>query len=241
MNELAKRAFISYEASELPVSDHRMVSATFRWENCKGLATQFRMPRDMSQLGIDGQCFADARVPVACQLHFDQAVQSGCIDNMWASYVAAMEQVAQNVVRTHGSGPIPTKFLGKAKCKFVKVQNVAPVIAKGRNDAFQAEVQDCGVQLRKRIMQIRRIDAFVAQCRARCPMTQRRAQAVQSTWNAVVHVRGFGKNFPEWYIAEFDSPFPLGPPDLATALWVRQCLADKVPQWRSYYNNTPTT
>ena len=238
MNEMAKRAFVSYDQSELPVSDHRMVSATFEWDKCKGLATVYRMPHDMSQLGIDGQAFAEAKVPVACQVQFDQSMRSGSVDQMWTAYVHSIEQVAKNVVHAQKTGPMPPKFLGKDKCKFVKMQSVAPVIKKGRDDAYQAEVQDCGVQLRQRITQIRRIDAFIAQSRASGPATPQREHAQHQTWNAVLRAPGFGRKFAAWFLSEFESPFPLSPPCISVARWIRNNLAEKVPQWRSRYNHT---
>ena len=92
MNELATRAFIRYEASEMPISDHRMISADFNWQACAAEATIYKMPRDLVQLGIPGQFFAEARVPVAMQLAFDNADASGTVDAMWAAFIDSMEQ-----------------------------------------------------------------------------------------------------------------------------------------------------
>ena len=238
MNDLAKRSFIGYEASELPVSDHRMISASFDWQKCQGLMTMYRMPRDMSQLGLDGQLFADARVPIAMQVQFDRAMIAGSIDDVWTSFTASMEQVASNVVSLQNKGSIPKKFLGKDKCKFVKTHNTAPVIKKGRDDAFQAEVQDCGIKLRQRIKQIRRIDAFLSQHKAAGPVTEQRRLSMLSTWNALLTAPGFGRSFASWFTTEFDAPCPLDPPDENMAKRMRMLMVEKVPLWRSQYNRT---
>ena len=107
MNDLAQRAFVQYEASPLPVSVHRMISADFQWERCQGKATIYRMPRDLAQLGIPGQCFAEARVPVASRLDFDTAIQNDCVDQAWSAFTSAMEQVAINVTAVNVECKIP--------------------------------------------------------------------------------------------------------------------------------------
>ena len=238
VNDLAKRAFISYEASEMPVSDHRMISATFQWERCVGLATVFRMPRDSMHLGIKGEFFEEAKVPVASRAAFDDALQHDIIDKAWTELVSAMDQVAANTAALHGDGPIPKKFLGKEVCKFVKIRNSAPVIKKGRDDAFQSQVDDCGIQLRQRITQIRRFDAVIAQQRATDPMTDSRHAAICSTWHAILKSRGFAPSFPVWFTREVDAPCPLGPPSLGITKWMREILVERVQKWRSLYNNT---
>ena len=238
MNDLARRAFIRYDTSEMPVSDHRMISAEFQWDRCQGMSTVYRMPRDLAQLGIEGSKFSEARVPVASQLAFDWAIAHGSIDDAWSRYLDALEQVASNVVSLQNAGAIPPKYLGKNKCKFVRIQNLGPVIKKGRDDAFQAEVQDCGVQLRQRITQVRRFDAYLAQQRATGPVSYERSCAMQSTWQAILKASGFRKSFPKWFVNEFETPCPLDPPNENVARWMRGLMADKIPTWRSHYNNT---
>ena len=238
MNDLAQRAFLKYESSELPISDHRMVSVDFDWSKCSGLATMYKMPRDWAQLGLDGQLFSSARVPVGMQAAFDSAICTGNVDRVWEAFTDAMEQVAKNVVAIHGKGPLPPKFLGKNKCKFVRLPMSAPVIKKGRNDCFQCEVQDSGVMLRQRITQIRRLDAYIAQCNAAGPITPQRTSAMQATWRAVIEARGFGGKFPRWFINEFERPCPLNPPPMRVADWMRRQMSELVPRWRNLYNNT---
>ena len=238
MNDMAHRAFLKYEASELPISDHRMISAVFQWDKCQGLSKIFRMPRDLAQLGIPPQAFAEARVPVVCQMAFEQAVEHGTIEDAWSQFLQSMEQVASNVVSLQNDGPIPPRYLGKDKCKFVKIQNLGPVIKKGRSDSFQAEVQDCGVQLRQRITQVRRFDAYMAQLRATGPMPPQRVQSLRATWLAILKATGFHPGFPQWFVREFGIPCPFEPPQLRVAAWMRELLADSVPKWRSHYNNT---
>ena len=238
MNDLAHRSFLSYDASEMPISDHRMISAEFQWDKCKGLSTIYRMPRDFCQLGLEGQEFANAKVPVASQMSFDWAMAHGTIDDAWTQYLLAMEQVATNVVHIHGKGNIPPKFLGKTTCKFVRRNCVPPVIKKGRSDSFQAEVQDSGVQLRQRITQVRRFDAYLAQQHAHTPLSQRRNRAMYETWQAILKSPGFKPGFPTWFVNEHHVPCPLDPPDVNVAKWMRNILADQVQKWRSCYNNT---
>ena len=238
MNELASRAFLSYDASEMPISDHRLVSAEFNWQASMQDATIYRMPRDIAQLGIPGQFFAEARVPVAMQLAFDLADANGSVDNMWTAFTDSMEQVYKNVVSLQGNGPIPRKYLGKEKCKFVKTQTTAPILKKGRDDAFQSQVEDCGVMLRQRITQIRRFDAYLAQCAAAGPVTEPRANAMHTLWNAILKARGFPGGFPSWFLEETDALCPLQPPVANIAKWMREKLSDLVPKWRSHYCNT---
>ena len=240
MNDLAKRAFIKYEASEMPVSDHRMISAEFDWQRCQGLATVFKMPRDLMQLGIEGKIFEEARVPITLSTAFESAIDGGSIDDAWTLFTSAMEQVATNVASIHGQGQgrIPRSFLGKNRCKFIRVNQVAPVPKKGRDDAFQAQIDDCGVKLRQRITQIRRFDAIIAQFQAPNPLPRRRQQAIADTWNAVLGARGFAPCFASWFIAEVGTPCPLDVPQCNVVRWMREQLACRVPAWRNLYNNT---
>ena len=238
MNDLAKRAFIKYEASEMPVSDHRMISADFDWQRCQGLATCFKMPRDLMHLGIDGRLFEEARVPVATSDAFDWAMNNGSVDDAWSHFISAMEQVAKNTVSLQGHGLIPRKFLGKDRCKFIKVNQTAPVPKKGRDDTFQAQVDDCGIQLRQRITQIRRLDAVLAQLRAPGPLPGPRHMAIKETWSAILKARGFPPSFPSWFIAEVGRPCPLDVPDSHVVQWMREQLAQNVPRWRNLYNGS---
>ena len=238
MNDLAKRAFVSYQASEMPVSDHRMISANFEWSKSQGLATTFRMPRDLMQLGLDGRIFEEARVPVAAIAAFDFSLQSGSTDEAWIQFTGAMEQVAKNVVALQNQGPIPKKYLGKNLCKFVRTSQTAPVTKKGRDDSFQAQIDDCGVKLRQRITQIRRFDAVIAQFAPLAPPSVARMQAIQATWNAILNAKGFHPNFPSWFISETEAPCPLDVPNVSVVRWMRDQMVDRVPKWRSLYNNT---
>ena len=237
VNDLAKRAFLSYEASRMPVSDHRMISATFQRDRCVGLEAVFRMPGDCMHLGIKGEFFEETRVPVASRAAFDHALQQDTVDKAWSELVSAMDQVAANTAALHGDGPIPKKFLGKDGCKFVKIKMSAPVINKG-DDVFQAQVDDCGIQLRQRITQIRRLEAVIAQQRAEGPATDSRRAAINETWHAILKSRGFAPSFPVWFIRETDAPCPLDPPDLRVTKWMGEILVERVQKWRSLYNNT---
>ena len=222
----------------MPVSDHRMITAEFDWDRCKDKAVIFKMPRDYAQLDIPGQFFTEARVPVATRMTFNRAVHGGSVDDTWASLMCAMEEVAASVTALHSHKPIPSRFLGKNKCKFVQVCATAPVVKKGRSDAFQAQVDDTGTQLRQRITQIRRFDAFLAQQRAAGPATPQRLASMSKTWQAILKSSGFARGFPMWFLYEYDAPCPMDPPTMEVARWMRERLADAVPGWRRLYNNT---
>ena len=238
MNNMAQRAFLRYEVSEMPISDHRRVSVDFDWDRCGQKATLYRMPRDWSTLGIPSQYFTDARVPVVNQMAFEAAIRTPGVDRAWEAFTDAMEQVAKNIVLKQGNGPMPKKFLGKNRCKFIQTRVAAPVIKKGRDDAFRAEVEDSGTQLRQHITQIRRFDAFLAQCHSQLPWSEARQHSMSLTWQAILKARGFPKGFAVWFLGEFDSPCPLDSPSEHIARWMREKLAGQLQHWRSLYNNT---
>ena len=113
----------------------------------------------------------------------------------------------------------------------------APVVKKARDDAFQSCIEDTGVQLRQRITQVRRFDAYLAQQRASGQVTPQRASALSLTWNSILKSPGFSRGFPVWFLHEYEAPCPIDPPVQQVAKWMREKLAMSVPAWRRLYNH----
>ena len=237
MNNMASQAFDCYYTSDLPVSDHRQIFAEFSWSSIQRSETIWKMPRDYQDLGVKGEAFESARVPVVQMHKFDVAIRDGDVEQSWKLWLQASEQVADSVMRRTSGVSLPKTFEGKLACKFVE-RNCQPcLIAKGRADTLQMPCEAAGVKLRQRVRQVRRFDSILAQWRARGPLTEQRATSMRAVWEAIIKAPGFGPSFPSWCLHELDAFCPIDIPSRPIAIWFREKLASLVPKWRSLYTS----
>ena len=233
VNRFAARALDSFWVSDLPVTDHRQLFASFSWQKASGLETVWRMPNDLRHAAIPEEKLQAARVPVAMIEAFQNSLQSGKVDEAWEKWTDAIEYTSNRVALDVSGKPLPRAFQGKSKPKFVHRNAQRPYMHKGRDDTLQMDAVDLGVNFRQRVRQIRRLDAFRAQLRCNGPLPMSRIQEARKIWSAVLQAPGFHPGFPRWCVQQFDTCCPLDIPSLDQAMWLRKLLADQVPKWRA--------
>ena len=162
------------------------------------------MFRDLKDMDLDGNAFEASHVPFVQMHKLDQAVSCKDVAGAWSLQLEASEQVADNVSRRATGQCLPKTFKGKGRCDFVTRSTQPRLVSRGRADTLQMPCEALGVQFRQRIKQIRRIDAALAQARARSIPNQQREASLRATWNAVAKSPGFHPSFPVCCVQELD-------------------------------------
>ena len=233
MNKFASRAFRTFWVSELPVTDHRQLYASFDWQKTSGLETIWKMPDDLRHAGLPAGELQTARVPVMMIHNFQQALRANNLDDAWFQWTTAMEHVANAVAKSQNGLGLMPRYKGKNRPGFVRRHASKPYVPRGRDDTLQTDAADLGVNFRERVKQVRRIDAYIAQLKHEHPIPPLRQEEAARIWRAILAAPGFVKGFSYWCLHELETPCPLDAPALQHAKWLRSLMAEQVPKWRA--------
>ncbi|CAE7295757.1 unnamed protein product [Symbiodinium sp. CCMP2592] len=105
------------------------------------------------------------------------------------------------------------------------------------------EGDDDTVQLRQRIRQIRRLEAYIQQMKSmdRLELTEERRRKIHEasshTWLAICNAPGFNGPFREWWFQNHAEWFPQGPPNVGMAQVLRDHLVQDEKHWRTLHRS----
>ncbi|CAE7571190.1 unnamed protein product [Symbiodinium sp. CCMP2592] len=237
-NDLAAPAFRSFFVSEQAETDHRSVSAIFDWGALPKEISSFRMPMDLRDAGLSSAEVQHAYLPAGSRARLESSLHCGDVEEIWSAFCQGFEDSMSFALQRKNGACLDKKFRGRGKGYFNKQPYLEHRTPRARHGEFQPSGDDDNVVLRQRIRQIRRLETYVAQSKARNALadpgrTELATQAAHRTWRAILCSSGFPASFQHWWLQEHSSCFPLSPPDVQVAEVLLQTLKNDEVHWRS--------
>ncbi|CAE7817828.1 unnamed protein product [Symbiodinium sp. CCMP2592] len=238
LNDLALPAFKFFGVSAEAESDHKAVHATFQWDNIPQYIHTCRSPKDSSSSGLTATELQEAYVPAKHIDKIHRALLQEDVEEAWISFSKAFEDAVSFSVESKGHSKPGKNFYGRGRAVFLKQKMCQDPPKMARQGEFQPSGDDSTLQLRQRIRQIRRFQAFLGQVGAASRAAdqeakQRATLASRQTWTAICNAAGFSPCFREWWYAEHEQWFPQGPPESHVARFMLEALKSDEPHWRS--------
>ena len=237
-NDMALPAFQFFSVSAEEESDHKAVHATFQWDNMPKYCTTYRTPKDSSYFGLSAAALQEAYVPARSLHRIRQALEVEDVEEAWNSFCKAFEDAVSFSLESKTGGRPGKLFSGRGSTTFLKQKICQNPPKAARHGEFQPTGDDSTLQLRQRIRQIRRFQAFLGQAKAATAALDhegrhRARQASMETWNSICNAAGFLPSFQQWWYAEHACWFPQGPPDPVVAELMLKTLKEDEVHWRS--------
>lgn len=188
------------------------------------------LPRSTDDIVFDSQCLEHVGTEVCATREemFTAAIHGRAPDEAFRQFSLAFDEIfSRSAVTVDGySTEVPIACRGKGLRPISKiVPPTIPMVSPSRTDEFAPDAVGLGVQLRRQVRQVRRIQSLRRQVAAlsRSYTPAGRDQCAR-LWHTILHADVFGQAFVQWFPAVFHSWLPL---QLPTEEYL-DCLATDV-------------
>eukprot|EP00438_Fugacium_kawagutii_P027737 Skav224790 [mRNA] locus=scaffold764:105032:110713:- [translate_table: standard] len=189
-------------------AQHPILEASFNIGNMPLTRIIWNLPKSMDEVMLDPEILNDpSHISDNRERFFHDSIQSGDMNAAVRHIALAFDECCSAAaVTTDGhSTKIPQACFQRCRKKLVNKHNIsAPVVKHARSGDLNIGVGQCSISLRRRTMQVRRLQSLRRQLQAlqRTGSEQCRSSCA-ALWITICNANGFAGGFPSWCMTTF--------------------------------------